>query len=567
MFLTGPIRDLGGEQILEDLTAPDEDVFGAGFAEDILRNPLPSGVRFDEIQRAEGDPFFSPLGGRLVVPNPERLSPIISAEEARERAGSLRLDIPDEGIREAHLELLIEARREEVLRQNILARRDLSTLGEIALIGQSIAASALDPVNVGAAFVPVIREARFAAWAQRFGVAGARAARGTVEGVAGAALVEPIVLAAATAEQSDYDAWDSLMNIALGGALGGGLHVTGGAALDRIRRARGRPTTIEMINRGEFPQPLAGRPAAAFREIGDTFADISRRLDALPFEDQNTLMRVAAGQLMSGQSVEVAPLLRRTPQFADVLAPASRSTRPVLAELTADGRLVRAPDTATAIRARRVTDTETPPRRPTAEGEVDVVRGDDGAPRLFDSVDDAQRAADAEGLSQVDPVPVSTPEGTRIALATDADPELVRAARIADIVREPDAERPPRGALEVDQAGRVVQQEAQRRGAAPDVADGGTIDDVVVQRLRNPERFDPIGSEPADGQRLADEAGGAPDDVEEALNEALAQLEALRARGALTAEGEAILRAAEEAAETGRRRAESIRAAAHCLAA
>ena len=572
MFPTG-VPSLGRPQILEDLTAPDEDVFGAAWAADRRFGSGASLRRLHELEEARrGRPrgaFSMPGEGRFGLDETlyEPTSPMVSAEEARERIGSLNITIPDEGIREAHLELLIEARRDEVARQSILARRDLSWLGEAALIGQSVIASALDPLDVASAFVPIIREARFARWASRFGVVRARAARGAIEGVAGAALVEPIVLAAATAEQSDYGAWDSLMNIALGGVLGGGLHVTGGAALDRIRRARGRPTTIEMINRSEFLEPVAGRSVAAFREAGDTFADISRRLDAMPFQQREALMRVAVGQVMSGQSVDVVPMLRNTPQFADVLAPGAQAVdRPVIAQLLPDGRVVRPPDTSAGVQARRVTDTPSTDqpaavrlRRITDQEApaLDVVR-EDGAPRLFGSAEEAQQAADAEGLSDVDPVPVSTPEGARIALARNADPELGRAAQVSDAVRAP--ETSVAGRPVIDEAGDVVPQE--HLTSPPPV-----LDDTVIERLRHPERFDLFGTEPADAQRLIDEAGDDAVDISGDLEEALAQIEALRARGALTAEGEAALQAAQDAVEEGRRRAETIRAAAHCLAA
>lgn len=549
MFLTGAGRTLGGPQILEDLPAPGEDVFAASFSEDLLRNPTSSALRFEELQRAEGDPFISPFGARLVVPDPEQLSSMVSAEEAREEIGALNITVPDEGIRRDHLDLLIESRREEVTRNSILARRDLSLLGEIELIGQSVVASALDPLNVGAAFVPVIREARFAAWAQRFGAVRARAGRGAIEGVAGAALVEPIVLAAATAEQSDYGAWDSLLNIALGGALGGGLHVTGGAAADAVRRARGLPTLRERV------------------EFGDVFDDISARLEATSFADREIALRTAVGQLAIGQSVEVTPLLRTTAAFADVLAPAEVNVTVRGADLPV-GLAAPAERAETVAPARRgAGDPLQPPEsgavaaRASGQG-VDalppeaVLRDADGAPRLFESEPEARRVAEQESTSErrLEVVPVTTDEGPRFALAENLDAATVVAARTDPATLQVEADD-------------VVQLADRQPAALPAVPQTNVLDDVIVERLRQPERFDITGEPTADGQRLSDEASAATDDITEELNEAMAELDSLRARGLLTAEDEARIAAASEVADDMQRRAASYRAAAHCLAA
>ena len=609
MFLTGDTRTLGGPQILEDLPAPGEDVLAASFEEDLLRNPTSSAQRFEELQRAEGDPFITPFGARLVVPDPEQLSPMVSAEEARERAGSLRLDIPDEGIREDHLNMLIESRREEAIRQSILSRRHTGFFGEAALLGQSVIASALDPINIGAAFVPVIREARFAAWAQRFGVVRARAGRGAIEGVAGAALVEPIVLAAATAEQSDYGAWDSLLNIALGGALGGGLHVTGGAALDRIRRARGEPTLAQRLD-----------------QDGDIFDDISRRIDEIGFPTREAAMRVAVGQLAIGQSVEVTPLLRTTAAFREVLTPPNLR-RDLLSE-TALGRLgavalsdqdiveARVPivgsrGTPTIYRSRAAAERAGQQLRDvglveaveTADGRFILTRSDeirmvrDGDGGLLTFATEAEARAAARGArfrgqrGRLEPVPVSADERARFALAIDADQETLRAIRSAPGQTEFRTTRqqfPVAGErVDLPEApstlgerlasgrSRLVSEDAPGaavRGRLPLAAEATNRapDDVVIERLMRPERFDITGESAVDGQRLADEASGAADDtaaITEELNEAMVELENLRARGLLTAEDEARIAAAAEVADDIRRRAASYRAAAHCLAA
>lgn len=58
-----------------------------------------------------------------------------------------------------------------------------------------------------------------------------------MQGAVGAAVVEPLILMASEQDQADYGMADSLMNVAFGTVLGGGLHATGGL-ISEMRRAR-----------------------------------------------------------------------------------------------------------------------------------------------------------------------------------------------------------------------------------------------------------------------------------------------------------------------------------------
>jgi GNAT superfamily N-acetyltransferase len=156
----------------------------------------------------------------------------------------------------------------EVERQDTM-RRAQAGLGTALTAG--LVASILDPLNVASAFIPVVGEARYAAMVARLGVTGARATRGAIEGAVGAAIVEPFTLAAASYEQADYDAADSLASIAFGTALGSGLHVAGGAVKDRFVTA----------------------------------------VDNLPAADKEALLRTSVAQVAEGRPVEVGDLLRQ----------------------------------------------------------------------------------------------------------------------------------------------------------------------------------------------------------------------------------------------------------------
>ena len=73
----------------------------------------------------------------------------------------------------------------------------------------SLGTSFLDPINIGAAFIPVVGKARFAQMVAKSGKNIARL-KGSIEGFVGNLAVEPIVYGVHRSQQSDYDAYDSL---------------------------------------------------------------------------------------------------------------------------------------------------------------------------------------------------------------------------------------------------------------------------------------------------------------------------------------------------------------------
>jgi hypothetical protein len=211
-----------------------------------------------------------------------RPRPTLSKDEANEKWGikgelSFEADTPEEIARE-----LYELKRAELRRKNVLSRGQggfVETAGQFAV---GLGVSALDPLNIASAFIPVVAPARYAIWASRFGTTGARALKGGVEGFTGAAAVEPIVLAGARYEQADYDATDSMLNLAFGTVLGGGLHVGLGKVGDLIgrlpmkQREEGfRAAVAEFAETGQVSRAeatLQGRlKASVGREVSDAF--------------------------------------------------------------------------------------------------------------------------------------------------------------------------------------------------------------------------------------------------------------------------------------------------------
>jgi predicted ABC-type ATPase len=168
----------------------------------------------------------------------------------------------------------------------------------LAGFGVGLGVSALDPINLASAFVPVVGQARWlAALRATSGLTrfGARAGLGAIEGAAGAAAVEPIVWGVARHEQADYGAVDALMNVAFGAALGGGLHSVGGAIGDKLGWTRIAREELEA--RGRVPGAL------------DTAARVLH-------PERERAARTALSQLADGRPVDVTGALDAEDRYA-----------------------------------------------------------------------------------------------------------------------------------------------------------------------------------------------------------------------------------------------------------
>ena len=138
------------------------------------------------------------------------------------------------------VDIMVTQKKEELERQSIMSRGPEGSWNPLsggfyvgaAKLAVGIGTSFLDPINIGASFIPVFGQARFAAIAARTGFKTARAVRGGVEGAVGATILEPLVYGAAQKVQADYDLVDSFMNIGFGTVIGSGLHVGAGALKD-----------------------------------------------------------------------------------------------------------------------------------------------------------------------------------------------------------------------------------------------------------------------------------------------------------------------------------------------
>jgi len=210
------------------------------------------------------------------------------------------------------VDIMVDQKKEERERQSILERGPQGSWNPFSsgfYVGASklavgIGASFLDPINIGASFIPVFGQARFAALAARTTLPKARAIRGAVEGSFGAAVVEPIVYSSAKQVQADYGIVDSFMNIGFGTILGTGLHVGAGKLKD-IRTARKFQEQL-IKNKKDLDAGTGGEPELnLYKQYYPENSDIMMKLEKTDPRTRELLLKKAIGDVMQDNPVDV----------------------------------------------------------------------------------------------------------------------------------------------------------------------------------------------------------------------------------------------------------------------
>lgn len=278
-----------------DIPAEGGEVWDASFGENFTTTPVNSLFRLGELSEATNpSPSIDPAGNAVYGPD----LPKMSAQDARDRVDALglKLNIPEQGIREGALDIMIQRNQEQAARQQVLARAG-STFG--TQIAAGLAASIIDALNLASAFVPVVGQARYATLiagaATPMARLGVRAGVGALEGAVGAAILEPLPLLAARADQTDYGLSDSFANIAFGAVLGGGLHSVGGAISDRLRRSVATETDAPAVPGAA----VIAEPVESVAARAPELRNFDRSFDADPVV---TLKTTLARQLADDQA-------------------------------------------------------------------------------------------------------------------------------------------------------------------------------------------------------------------------------------------------------------------------
>jgi hypothetical protein len=146
---------------------------------------------------------------------------------------------------------LRDLKQAEINRQSVLARAQGGIWEGTQALGVGLWRSLLDPIGIAASFIPFVGQARYATALEGAGSAAGRAlvrARlGAIEGAAGAAVLEPAILGMTAEERADYGLADSILNVAFGGVMGGGLHAGAGFAGD-VALGRYRSPATEAVD-------------------------------------------------------------------------------------------------------------------------------------------------------------------------------------------------------------------------------------------------------------------------------------------------------------------------------
>lgn len=263
----------------------------AAFDSAFHSNPLQSLIRINDRVREETgasvvdylNPYYLAFGEK------KPLSKLMSQEEwLKSEYYRPGLKFPN-GVREETAKIVAQRKDDENARKFILSRAPDTFLSHASQFGASFVASLLDPINIAASFVPAIPAARYATMIERMGIGSARVLKGVYEGIAGAALVEPLVLASARLDQADYNGLDSFLNLTFGGLLGGGLHYVGGKVADIVRgqhpvvREQALRTSIGHMAEGKSPD--VGPFVKAFDDVHthEQYNIVSKQTDRAEF--------------------------------------------------------------------------------------------------------------------------------------------------------------------------------------------------------------------------------------------------------------------------------------------
>ena len=214
------------------------------------------------------------------------------------------------------VDIMVDSKIEENERQSIMSRGPEGSFNPLsggfyvgaAKLAVGIGVSFLDPINIGASFIPVVGQTRFAQIVARTGLKTGRAVRGAVEGAVGATLLEPLIYSTAQKIQADYDLVDSFMNIGFGTIIGTGLHVGAGALKD-IGTAQKFEAQI-IKNKKNLDEGTGGEPELnLYNQYYPVNGEFMMKLEKTDPRTRELLLAKAIGDLSLENPVNVGSIL------------------------------------------------------------------------------------------------------------------------------------------------------------------------------------------------------------------------------------------------------------------
>lgn len=255
---------------------------------------------------------YGPTAVDFVRKNRDDGKPKLSADEVKTRIAESGLKpkvTPKDGeYSEDQLSVVLERQRELAKAKDVRERTPWdwgSPIRGVAMFGAGIA----DPVNLATAFVPWTKLLPVAASLRAAALSSSAATRFAGRAGFGAAdagistiLLEPAYAYARRDLGDDYDALDSLANIAFGTAFGGGIHSLGGAGVDQFRRMMGRAQPFDRFQGLSVDQivQVQALDNLSPAEVQATIAGFSpemRRAAGFPDVDPNAVPPPAAGMV------------------------------------------------------------------------------------------------------------------------------------------------------------------------------------------------------------------------------------------------------------------------------
>lgn len=315
-YTEDPIQGIG----LSILDAPVGfgEAVGAAAEQSFVTSITPLAIQSENLTEQErGRQRYSRAAG-VISTAPE--TELLTRDQAQQQVkdSGLEVDVPDGGMRQGTLNLLLDRRRAE--RERSILMQNAPGSAAPAMLIASFAAQAVDPINVASAFIPVIGEARYTAMlAGAVGTGarlGVRAGVGAVEGAVGAAILEPAVYTLSQQLQDDYDITDSLTNIAFGAALGGSLRGIGGIVKDRYFP----PAKIDIGDSlDDMPQAARAELSRA-GYVDDSFTKLNRDLEAGLAEQRASSMQAVTNLMPEFRSELESASIGRISNVADMHA-------------------------------------------------------------------------------------------------------------------------------------------------------------------------------------------------------------------------------------------------------
>lgn len=262
---------------------------------------------------------------------------LLSIDDANAQGRDLGLRF-DQPIARGAFDVLAGEKQRQAAAESTFKRARLEdgygTLHWLLAGGTEFLTMAADPLNLASAFVPVVGEARYAAWAARLGRLPAGLLKGAAEGAGGQALLEPLAILDRRAQGESTSMGDVLTDLAFGSGLGVVLHGAGYGLGAGFRFLRDRYVVKEVAGRAADPSAdlRAGTDALAARdarlepvalekeETPPPRQPVAEAMETLRPEIKDAALRTAIAQLGQDRPVDIEPVLRADPSWPQVQA-------------------------------------------------------------------------------------------------------------------------------------------------------------------------------------------------------------------------------------------------------